>query len=129
MRVAFVRALTSLPNRVVDVSVTYSAQDSFVLILPPGTGTTRARVMFMLHTAKFGAHAHLMLWFTTSSASIATSQHDGLVRPATRCDFGAEIECLGRVTPNAASKRDHTARVLMRGHAFMLAFTELVQVV
>jgi hypothetical protein len=82
------------------VSVTYSAEDSFVLVVPPGTGATRAKVTFTPHTSTFAAAAYLMPGFAASTAKIATSQRGGRLRPVTRCDFGSEIACRGRGTPN-----------------------------
>jgi hypothetical protein len=100
--VAFaLRALTTRPRSRMTVAVSYSAEDSFVLIVP-AAGTARTYVSFTPQSATAGAHPYLMPGFDVApGARIAMSQHGRAVRRDSHCDFGSEIECFGAVTPNS----------------------------
>jgi hypothetical protein len=101
VHVAFaISPVTASDAAVVTVSVSYSAEDSFVWVVPPGVGTARATVRFSPHSATAGAHAYMTPGFgAASGVRIVMSQHGRSMRSAKHCDFGSEIECLGYVTP------------------------------
>ncbi|MDP9337105.1 MAG: hypothetical protein M3Q30_27845 [Actinomycetota bacterium] len=90
-------------SRRIDVSVSYSAADSFVMVTPPrGTGLD---VTFTPRTASVGAHAFVVPGFgPATSAKIVVSQA-GVSASAIAgdCNFASEIECTAKVAPNAAT--------------------------
>lgn len=99
--VAFaISPLTATPTADITVSVSYSAEDSFVWVVPAGGKTARAAVTFTPHTATAGAHAYTTPGFSTASGvQIVMSQRRRAVLSAKHCDFGSEIACLGDVKP------------------------------
>jgi hypothetical protein len=101
VHVAFgLRALSPVETTTVDVSVSYAAEDSFVLVIPPAIGTAQAAVTFVPHTATVGAWAFVMPGFGNTSDVAVTEQQNRPIGRTTVCDFGSEVSCLGPVTPN-----------------------------
>jgi hypothetical protein len=102
-------ALRASASRRINISVSYSAVDSFVMVTPPrGTGLD---VTFTPRMAFVGAHAFVIPGFgPATSAKIIVSQGGvSAAAIAGDCNFASEIECTAKVTPNTATIAGMTA--------------------
>jgi hypothetical protein len=105
VHVAFgVRALRADVTTPLDVSVSYEAEDSFVVVIPPAVTATHADVTFRPHTATVGVHAYVMPDFGKTSIVAVAAQQNRRLRRTMPCDFGSEIGCVGRVQPNVPAR-------------------------
>jgi hypothetical protein len=100
--VAFaVRALDARRGRVVEVSVSYEAKDSFVELVPPEVVAAGTSLTFTPHTSTAGAHAYSLPGYREApDIVISMAQRGRFLRTVAPCDFGSEIDCVGGVTPN-----------------------------
>lgn len=100
--VAFaVRVLDERQVRSLDVAVGYKATDSFVEVFPADAPTEDLTVTFTPRSLSVGAHAYVLPGYLSAAGDvIRLSQEGRSVRAPTRCDFGSEIDCVGKVTPN-----------------------------
>jgi hypothetical protein len=102
VHVAFgIQAVDGRSSGPFDVTVTYAAEDSFMMVIPPVVSATHAVVSFVPQTATVGAQPYDMPSFGTASAfRMHVAQQGRPVRKVADCDFGSEIGCVGPVTPN-----------------------------
>jgi len=99
--VAFgIRAVRPDVTTAIDVSVSYHAEDSFVLVIPPAVGTAHAEVTFVAHTATVGVQTFAMPGFATTSMVAAIEQQKRRLHRAVACDFGSEVGCVRLREPN-----------------------------
>ena len=84
-----------------DVTVSYAAEDAFVLVVPPVVSAAHAVVAFFPQTRTVGAQPYAMPGFgVASNVTLQIDEQHGPVTKVTDCDFGSEIGCVGAVTPN-----------------------------
>jgi hypothetical protein len=85
----------------VEISITYTAADSFVEISPPVGEAGATTVTFTPRSRTVGAQVYLMPGYEPAAGiAVAMSQQHGALTRAASCDFGSEINCVGGVAPN-----------------------------
>lgn len=85
----------------VEISLTYTAADSFVEIIPPAGGADATTVTFTPRSSTVGAQVFLMPGFEPAlDIAVSVSQQHGALTLAWPCDFGSEIDCVGGVAPD-----------------------------
>jgi hypothetical protein len=85
----------------VDLTVTYAAEDPFVLVVPPTARFSGTAVDFIPRTVTAGANAYLLPGYRPAPTVAVTMKQAGRgIHDPRPCDFPAEIDCLGRVGAN-----------------------------
>jgi hypothetical protein len=98
--VAFAIRSPRLVRTAIDVTVTYVAVDSFLLVIPPTVEAASAEVAFVPHSAQVGAQAFILPNYLNSSTVATVEQKGHPVLVKAPCGFGSEIDCVDPVTPN-----------------------------
>jgi hypothetical protein len=105
-----IRSHATAQRPTVDVSVVYSAVDSFVEIVPPAA-TVSTTVAFTPRSSTIGAQAYLVPGFGAAPGVVVElSQQGRVLKLAAKCDFGSEIECVGGAEPGQTAMAAVTGR-------------------
>jgi hypothetical protein len=111
-----VRMRSDRPARVT-VTVSYAAEDPFVLVVPPAAPFIGMTVDFTPRTATAGAQAYLVPGFRPApTIDVTMRQASQVIRDPRPCDFLAEIDCLGYVHANQPTEISMAGRIAGAGH-------------
>jgi hypothetical protein len=111
-------AVRTRSNRAVEITVTvsYAAEDSFVLVVPPAGSINGMTVGFTPRTATAGANAYLLAGYRPApTIDLAMRQAGRVIHDPGPCDFPAEIDCIGHVHANQPTVISAAARVTGAG--------------
>jgi hypothetical protein len=96
-----VRPVTAVGEVPLTVQIRYSAEDSFVEIIPPVSNVrTGMTTVYTPHSRTTGAQENLVgLLRSAPGFSVSVAQAGRQITRSSPYDFGSEIPCVGPVTP------------------------------